>query len=120
MRDRIANKKHMRVSPYLGWLAPDGTFVTVGWGQHEDMAWLITEHRGWKEEFQEEGYSAGDYLVRKKGYILLDDPSASGVIHITRHERMTKQQEDFLWDVMSKVDDRRACNELLHVLNNWF
>lgn len=115
----MVNKRNQLISPYLGWLAPDGRFTPAAWGMHEDMAWMICEYMGWKEEFVKEGYSAGDYLVKKREYLLLDDPSSSGVLQITGAERMTKRQEDFLWDILAKIDDRRAGRELLLVLHGW-
>lgn len=71
--------RHRGQSIVSGWLAPDGDFIECGWGEHTDIAYQILNNKGFKEEYRASRYywreTAGDFLVRRKFYMLFDNPS---------------------------------------------
>ena len=86
----------------FGWLNPSGKFFGCNWGEHESQAMERLE-----EYYPDvptgpfdEGYYAGDYLV-KKGWLLLHNPSDPGGFAVIRDDDIqsaTKRQKEFLWD----------------------
>lgn len=66
-----------------GWLSPQGEFIYCDWGEHTKLAYEILEKNNWMDEYIEKRkeciseYSR-DFLVKEKGYILLDCPNNNG------------------------------------------
>lgn len=86
-----------------GWLEPSGTFHEVDFAEHETWAYETICERGWKDEYNvsEFGglYSCGDFLVGRKGFVLLHNPGM-GIARVDRSEirPLTKAQREFLFD----------------------
>lgn len=105
-----------------GWLAPDGTFHAVEWGDHQKWA------QEYMEEHHPEAYEddetdmqikcnvgligAGDWLV-EHGWVLLHSP-AQGIAHPTRNlvGRYTKAQQEFLYDYYMERKCQKEANEV--------
>lgn len=86
-----------------GWLEPSGTFHPVEWGEHEEWACEQVKLKGWLEEWTLRGdgsiRSFGDFLVYRRGWVLLHNP-AQGLARPTVSDTrpMTKAQREFLFD----------------------
>lgn len=93
---------------HYGWLAPDGKYTRARFGDHEKVALEILDEKDWYQDYlQEENmsatcdcglYLANDYLVNKKGYVLLHNPYGYGNTLISAPKRLTKAQKEFLYD----------------------
>lgn len=102
-----------------GWLSPTGEFIELTWGEHEEWAGeYILRHGLGKDQaiFKEEGgenYSK-DYLIHRRNFILLDNPSLDGHVNIVlqRSRFMTNAQEKFLVDFLLEIGDNETMNEL--------
>ena len=103
-----------------GWLAPDGKFYEVDWGNHQE----------WAQEYIEENFpevaedddadmqmkcnvgliGAGDWLV-ERGWVLLHSPS-QGIAHPTKNpiKRYTKAQQEFLYDYYMERGKEKEAN----------
>ena len=62
-----------------GWLDNKGIFHTCRWGKHTELAYDLIEQYGWQSNFWEDEAkncmeNARDWLVRVKGWVLLDNP----------------------------------------------
>ncbi len=97
-----------------GWLEPDGTFNPVPWCEHQDFAFRTIRERGWWDDYKNTDDSCdysmcGDYLTRKRGWVLLHNPG-QGVAIVTRNESrpLTRAQREFLFDYYSdrKMPDK--------------
>lgn len=98
-----------------GWIAPDGTFHAVEWGEHQGWAdkWL-QEHLT-EEEYEKLDcilYEAGDELM-KRGWVLLHNPS-QGIAFPTKDEgkSYTKAQKEFLYDYYIERDCHKEANAI--------
>lgn len=108
-----------------GWLAPDGTFYEVEWGNHQEWANnYLKEHLSEEEqkaaliEINVSGMTksgtdimgAADYLVRR-GWVLLHNPS-QGIAIPTRNplKRYTKVQQEFLYDYYMERGKEKEAN----------
>lgn len=86
-----------------GWLEPSGTFHPVEWGAHEEWACEQVKLKDWFKEWTIHGngsiYSFGDFLVYRKGWVLLHNP-AQGLARPTMSDTkpLTKAQKEFLFD----------------------
>ena len=85
-----------------GWLAPDGRFFDVPWGDHQDWAMKhiketgIYESLSMKERISSEGL--GDALINR-GWVLLHSPGHRTAQPTKKNgHRYTKAQMDFLFD----------------------
>lgn len=91
-----------------GWLAPDGKFYEVEWGNHQEWAKEYIEGN-FPEAAEDDDadmqmkcnvglIGAGDWLV-ERGWVLLHSPS-QGIAHPTKNliKRYTKAQQEFLYD----------------------
>ena len=89
-----------------GWLAPNGVYTESPWGTHEESARKIVDEKGFKEEFKDFEHNdlrlARDFLVYKKGYCLIHNPQGFGITQVTRPDRLTKHQREFLYDYFVK------------------
>ena len=95
--------------PELGWLSPNGKFFEVSWGNHEKWAIeYISKH--FPDNKLYTGY--GDFLTNK-GWILLHDPSRSGVrISCDCYKKPTKKQKEFLYDYFIAVGMAAQAHEV--------
>lgn len=105
-----------------GWLAPDGTFYAVKWGNHQEWAQqYIEEHFPEAAEDDETDMQvhcnigligAGDYLA-EKGWVLLHSPS-QGIAEPTKDPRRnyTKAQKEFLYDYYMERNKENKANEI--------
>ena len=101
-----------------GWLAPDGVFYPVEFGNHQAWAseYLLRLYREDKITYEQakigSNQNAGDILVNM-GWILIHNPS-NMLIKVTRNESkiLTKSQKDFLYDFYLKHGDIQKANEL--------
>lgn len=87
----------------FGWLAPDGTFFPVEFGNHQTWAskYLLEEYRRGDLELSC-GKNPGDKLC-EIGFILIHNPHGYH-LSITRDssKRITLRQKDFLLDYFEK------------------
>lgn len=106
-----------------GWLSPTGKFIPSPWNTHEDYAERICEKNEWNQEYWEwfdEEPSAvcitsrlmRDFLVHKKGYCLIHDPTGAGYI-VTYKKPLTKKQREFLYDYFIAAGDKIRAREYL-------
>lgn len=80
-----------------GWLAPDGTFTPVEWGEHQGWAFKKAKELGYVTTARD--YSKGGDILTEHGWVLLHNPGL-GIASVTRNERrhLTKAQREFLFD----------------------
>lgn len=117
--ERMLDEEKHSTEDY-GWLAPDGTFYEVEWGNHQEWAQNYIE-----EHFPEAAddfevdiqvkcnvglIGAGDWLV-EHGWILLHSPS-QGIAVPTRNplKRYTKAQQEFLYDYYMERGKEKEAN----------
>lgn len=101
-----------------GWLAPDGVFYPVEFGNHQAWAseYLLCLYREGKITYEqakiEANQNTGDVLVNM-GWILIHNPS-NMLIRVSRNESkaITKSQKEFLYDFYLKHGDIQKANEL--------
>lgn len=119
--ERMMDEEEHTTEDY-GWLAPDGTFYAVDWGNHQE----------WAQRFIEESFpemaeddemdmqthcnigliGAGDYLA-ERGWVLLHSPS-QGIAEPTKDPRRnyTKAQKEFLYDYYMERNKENKANEI--------
>ncbi len=101
-----------------GWLEPSGVFHPVKWGEHEEWACKQVKLKGWFKEWTIHGngsiYSFGDFLVYRKGWVLLHNP-AQGLARPTTSDTrpMTKAQREFLFDYYTNRDHPELAKKYL-------
>lgn len=122
--ERMLDEEKHSTEDY-GWLAPDGTFYEVEWGNHQEWANnYLKEHLSEEEqkaaliEINVSGMAksgtdiigAADYLVRR-GWVLLHNPS-QGIAVPTRNplKRYTKAQQEFLYDYYMERGKEKEAN----------
>lgn len=105
-----------------GWLAPDGTFYAVDWGNHQEWAQRFIEERFPEAADDDETdmqthcniglIGAGDYLA-ERGWVLLHSPS-QGIAEPTKDPRRnyTKAQKEFLYDYYMERNKENKANEV--------
>lgn len=119
--ERMMDEEEHSTEDY-GWLAPDGEFFEVEWGNHQE----------WAQRFIEENFpetdedteidmqvkcnvgliGAGDWLI-ERGWVLLHNPS-QGIAIPTKNptKRYTKKQQEFLYDYYMERGKEREANEV--------
>lgn len=119
--ERMLDEEEHSTEDY-GWLAPDGTFHEVEWGNHQEWAQNYIE-----ENFPEVAddsevdiqvkcnvglIGAGDWLV-ERGWILLHSPS-QGIAYPTRNpiKRYTKAQQEFLYGYYMERGKEKEANSV--------
>lgn len=124
--ERMLDEEEHSTKDY-GWLAPDGTFHGVEWGNHQEWANnYLKEHLSEEEqkvaliEINVSGMAksgtdiigAADYLVRR-GWVLLHNPS-QGIAVPTRNplKRYTKAQQEFLYDYYMERGKEKEANSV--------
>lgn len=124
--ERMLDEEKHSTEDY-GWLAPDGTFYEVEWGNHQEWANnYLKEHLTEEEqkdaliEINVSGMAksgtdimeAADYLVGR-GWVLLHNPS-QGIAVPTRNpmKRYTKAQKEFLYDYFMERGKKKEANEV--------
>ena len=87
-----------------GWLAPDGTFYPVEWGEHQSWAytWIKNHYQNENSDDIDLLDKAGDVLIQK-GWVLLHNP-ARGTATVTHNDakNMTKAQKEYLFDYFTQ------------------
>lgn len=103
----------------FGWLSPDGTFYPVNFGEHQKWAaqYLLSLRRNGKISHEEakldRNYNVGDILV-KRGWVLLHSPQRDNVkIEKNPIKRLTKRQQDFLYDYLRKIGEADKANMVI-------
>lgn len=97
-----------------GWLAPDGTYYPVKWGEHDEWAhnYCIEhypfdkyEHMYYKIDSNgnQRQYFNREFLIYVRHWVLLHSPG-QGIAKPTHDpaRRMTKAQKEFLYDYYTK------------------
>lgn len=119
--ERMSDKTRYSTEDY-GWLAPDGNFYDVEWGNHQEWAQnYIEEHFPEVADDSEVDLQqkcnvgligAGDWLV-ERGWILLHSPS-QGIAFPTRNplKRYTKAQQEFLYDYYMERGKEKEANSV--------
>ena len=81
-----------------GWLAPDGTFYPVDWGEHQGWAYQKAQQMRWLEHSSLRTGREGDILVQH-GWVLLHSPGM-GIADVTASDLkpLTKAQREFLFN----------------------
>lgn len=91
------NEVKESVNQNYGWLAPDGAFHPVDFGEHQAWAsqYLLNQYRNGKIDLEISG-EPGDVLC-KIGFVLLHNPYGNN-FSVTRDmsKRITKKQKEFL------------------------
>ena len=92
-----------------GWLEPSGTFHLVEWGEHEEWACEQVKLKNWFEEWVLHGtsslHSFGDFLVYRRGWVLLHNPAHGLAIPTASDTKpLTKAQREFLFDYYTERD----------------
>lgn len=122
--ERMLDEEKHSTEDY-GWLAPDGVFHEVEWGNHQEWANnYLKEHLSEEEqkaaliEINMSGMAksgtdimgAADYLVRR-GWVLLHNPS-QGIAIPTKNplKRYTKAQQEFLYDYYMERGKEKEAN----------
>lgn len=99
----------------FGWLSPSGVFTESPFGKHEESAEEICKAHGFLEEYQEWRRDPKnthlsllyrDFLMEKKGYALIHNPSGDGGYVVTSRVKLTKAQREFLYDYFLSMGDR--------------
>jgi len=110
-----SESKEKEESEY-GWLAPDGIFYPVEFGNHQTWAaeYLLSLYRNGRISYEEakNNQNIGDVLVGR-GWVLIHNPSQHN-IQITRDfsKNCTKAQKVFLYDFLYKHGRMEEANEL--------
>lgn len=107
-----------------GWLLPDGTFDECLYGEHSELATMYIDENGWRMERNKErhkhlGEYGRDFLVRLKGYILLDSPSCNDnkqYITFNPLKKYSKKQINTLLDLF--VDEPEVYNYIVERINS--
>ena len=108
----------------MGFLSPEGKFYPVIWGKHEKFAGeYVLEHnlREECEAWEEESFGNilnRDFLVLKKGWMLLDCPTddyTSFAMFDT--DKVTVKQVMYLVDYYVKINDFESLNKLKEHVN---
>ncbi|MEG2617783.1 MAG: hypothetical protein RR998_08470 [Oscillospiraceae bacterium] len=100
IQNERAEREH---GPAYGWIAPDGTFYPVEWGNHQEWARRYFQEKRGCDLFElplDERNTPGDVLA-EKGWALLHNPGL-GVPVITNAKRLTNAQRDFMFDYYTR------------------
>ena len=120
-KETKVNKVEPKVQcqPY-GWLSPTGKFIEADWGDHEQAAVDIVkknkffmEYNDWSHGKEYNCYCS-DFLVNKKGYALIHNPSLSGGYKVTHLKELTKKQKDFLYGYFIDMGDTLSAERYLN------
>ena len=119
----ISHTKNAREDDY-GWLAPDGTYYPVPWGEHAKWAQeYLDEHYPFRENAgmywvtdsngDRRHVVNGDCLIYKLHWVLLDNPY-QGVAkpQYDPVHGLTKAQKEFLYDYYIERNLHEQANEL--------
>lgn len=105
-------KPDEKVAPY-GFISPDGEFHPVKWADHERFAGdYIREHDGWEATLENIGDTGTDYLVLRKGWLLLHNPRQGTPFLTSGDKPMTKAQREALYDYYIKYGMKEDANAL--------
>lgn len=112
---KCMNKKYP-----IGFIKPNGDFIHVSWGNHEQYAGeyilsndLMDEEESWQKENKCFSAYSKDFLILSKGWVLLDSPGKNDDLYITfNYNKITKKQIDFLIDYFIIINDQQALLQL--------
>ncbi|MDO4977361.1 MAG: hypothetical protein Q4E53_08885 [Eubacteriales bacterium] len=101
-----------------GWLAPDGRFYEVPWGEHQSWATKHIKETGLYEKLTLKERICADGLgdvLMNHGWILLHNPR-HGLAKPTKKEekRFTKAQADFLYDYYIERNEHDMANSIFN------
>lgn len=101
------------VAPY-GFITPDGAFIPVEWGCHEEFAgnYIRTHCSGWDVVLDNGMHTATDYLVFRRGWLLLHNPNQGKPSLTSGDKPMTKSQREALYDYYMKAGMKKEANAL--------
>lgn len=101
--------------PEYGWLDPSGNFYSSEWGTHETKAYEICDEFNYEIDYDKNGkpMTAGDYLVNKRNWILIDNPNKNFYIHVTYGNRISKAQREFMYDYFIKLKQPDRAKEFI-------
>ena len=105
-------KPEEEVAPY-GFISPDGEFHPVKWACHEEFAGdYIEKHDEWEKTLENIGDTGTDYLVLRKGWLLLHNPRQGKPFLTSGDKPMTKAQREALFDYYTKYGMKEEANAL--------
>lgn len=101
--------------PEYGWLDPSGNFYPSEWGTHVAKAYEICDKFKYEIGYDENGnfMTAGDYLINKRNWILIDNPNKAFYIHVTYGNRISKAQREFMYDYFIKLKQPDRAKEFI-------
>lgn len=106
----------------FGWVSPLGEFVESPFGTHEESAGQICEKQGFDAEYWEwrktlkDGTTnrlKGDFIAEVKGYCLIHNPTGGGGYIATHMKRLTRKQEEFLYEYFMDKGDRFKAEQFI-------
>jgi len=101
--ERLTDDEAEEREPY-GFIAPDGEFHRVEWGEHGEWAETYIEESGLLVDAENSRYSySTDYLIHEKGWLLLHNPSRGKPKLTAGAKPMTKAQRETLYDYYIKA-----------------
>lgn len=109
---RATDEEVAESEPY-GFIAPDGEFHRVEWGEHGEWAETYITTSGLYDDFDKSPYSyPADFLVHSKGWLLLHNPSNSRPKLTVGAKPMTKAQRESLYDYYIKAGRNEEANAI--------
>ena len=110
--ERLTDDEAEEREPY-GFIAPDGEFHRVDWGEHGEWAQKYIEESGLLVDAENSRYSySTDYLIHEKGWLLLHSPSRGKPKLTAGDKPMTKAQRETLYGYYIKAGREQEANEL--------
>ena len=110
--ERLTDDEAEEREPY-GFIAPDGEFHHVEWGEHGEWAEKYIEESGLLVDAENSRYSySTDYLIHEKGWLLLHSPSHGKPKLTSGDKPMTKAQKEALFDYYIKAGRNEEANAL--------
>lgn len=101
------------VAPY-GFISPDGEFHAIEWADHEEFAWkYVIAHDALKGDWLAKyELNAKDYLILRRGWILLHNPRQGKPVLTKGDKPMTKAQRETLFDYYTKYGMKKEASAL--------
>lgn len=110
--ERATDNDKAESEPY-GFIAPDGVFHRVEWGEHGEWAETYINTSGLLDDFDNSPYSyPTDYLIHIKGWLLLHSPSNGRPKLTASVKPMTKAQREALYDYYIKAGREEEANAI--------
>lgn len=100
-----------------GFLAPNGNFYECDWGEHTNLAYEILKKNDWYDEYRHSRYSwqesAQDFLIRRKFYILFDNPSRNDTTQKTIFNPFVRRTKAQLNKMFELIKDNNQLTEIM-------